>query len=78
MKFPSCLDKFVQISNRADIRVCECLDGKVAGDGQDNNRVEVVRKKSDKIRARTLMPLAEYSRCFDTTDKGIDGHTNWQ
>lgn len=50
MKFPSCLDKFVQISNRADIGVGECLDGKVAGDSQDNNRVEVVRKESNKIR----------------------------
>ena len=50
MKFPSCLDKFVQISDRADIRVGECLDGKVTGDSQDDNRVEVVRKESNKIR----------------------------
>ena len=57
MKFPSCLDKFVQIADRANIRVRECLDGKVAGDGQDDNRVEVVRKESNKIRARTSVRM---------------------
>lgn len=50
MEFSGCLDKFVQISNRTDIRVCERLDGKVAGNCQDNNRVEVVRKEANKIR----------------------------
>ena len=51
MKFPSRLDKFVQIADRADIRVRKCLDGEIASDGQDDNRVEVVRKESEQIRA---------------------------
>lgn len=42
MKLRSRLDEIVEISHRADVIVLESLDGEVACDGENDDRVEVV------------------------------------
>lgn len=76
MQLRCCLDKIIQLSNRVDVRVAECLDGEVAGNGEDNDRVEVVRQEASRVRAVSHASYRGVLRCLDTTNKGVDGHTH--
>ena len=51
MQLAGRLDQVIELSNRVDVRVVECLDGEVAGNGEDNDRVEVVRQEPSRVRA---------------------------
>lgn len=77
MQLGCILDQIVQLSNRVDVLVVECLDREIAGDGEDNDRVEVVRQEPGSVRAMlSYIMTAGDLRCLDTTDKSIDSHTN--
>ena len=76
------LDQIVQVAHGADLIQGEHLDGEVAGDDENDDRVEVIREESDQSISVYIYIYISFqvndTRCFDTTHKGIHSHTHGQ
>lgn len=49
MSLRSCQYQIIQVSYRANLRNCECLDGEEAADDKDSEGVEIISQEPVKV-----------------------------